>query len=335
MALSVNNLGSIMSGRLTDPRMQGMTVEQQDAYLRSLGYDTNYYPTDTGTNGNSPAGQGSIPNLPLFISGAGGPTGGLSSDQITQMLQPNQTTTGITQLYDLISGLTGQDIRQGQQAAAAADPFASQRGQYQTELSNLMKDPSSFKTDPGYQFALQQGQDALLAKAGAMYGGGRAGAILPELAKYTEGYASQAYDNRINQLMQMAGVNAGSPGTAGAIMAGAFNNRDASLASGANVVGSLLDTLFGGGNRGGAISALRSLFSGGSDFDLSNLSNPDFWNSLTTPGGQFGVDPGVAQDLAGVISPPGATPSFDWITNSPFAPNVDTPFDIGGLFDLG
>jgi len=218
----------------------------------------------------------------------------------------NPTGTAIGQGYDLISALLGTQVKQGQQAAAAADPFASQRGQYQQQLSALLSNPASFQTDPGYEFAKQQGLDAMTAKAGALYGSNRAGALLPELGKYATGYANQAYDARINQLGQLAGANSGSPGTAGGILAGAFNNQDASLASGALGVGSLLDTLFGGGTPGGALSAIGNLFSGsGGSFDTSLLSDPNFWNSLTTGGSSaFGVDPTVAGDLSGVFGFP-------------------------------
>ena len=146
--------------------------------------------------------------------------------------------------YDIYRGLAGGgrgDVGRAKESAAMADPFASQRPQYQQQLLGLMTDPNSFKQDPGYQFALSQGQGAISGASNALYGGTRAGSLYPELAKYTEGYASQSYDNRIQQLMQMAGVQSGSPGTAGALNAGGYQNQDASLGGGTS---NLLRSLF-------------------------------------------------------------------------------------------
>lgn len=140
---------------------------------------------------------------------------------------------GLGGIYDLITGIKGTDIDCSREAAGLADPFASQRGGYQQQLSTLLKDPNSFKTDPGYKFALGQGQEAVGNASDALYGTRRNGALAPELAKYTEGYATQAYDTRIQQLMQLAGANSGSPGTAGALLQGGFDRNQTALGGGA------------------------------------------------------------------------------------------------------
>ena len=143
---------------------------------------------------------------------------------------------GLGGVLSLIQGLSSGPygaVTQAQQAAALADPFAAQRAGYQDQLRGLLSDPSSFKTDPGYQFALSQGQDAIKGNAGALYGGTAGlGGLNPELAKFTEGYAAQNYDNRINQLMQMSGANTGSPATAGQILAGGFQQQSSDLSGG-------------------------------------------------------------------------------------------------------
>ena len=145
-----------------------------------------------------------------------------------------------------------------------ADPFASQRPQYQQQLQQLMTDPNSFKQDPGYQFALGQGQEAISGASNALYGGTRAGSLYPELAKYTEGYASQSYDNRIQQLMQMAGVQSGSPGTAGALNAGGYQNQSSDLGGGLSNLGRALWPQAGNG-LGALINRLINPSSGGRD----------------------------------------------------------------------
>jgi len=171
----------------------------------------------------------------------------------------------LTQFYDLISGVSGKDINRAKEAASLADPFASQRGQYQQQLQGLLTDPSSFKTDPGYQFALGQGQEGISRASNALYGTQRTGHLAPELAKFTEGYANQAYSDRINQLMQLSGANTGSPAAAGQLLAGGFANQDKSLAGGAAGVGTLIDLLMqgAGAGSGGMLGYIKSLLSGG------------------------------------------------------------------------
>ena len=187
--------------------------------------------------------------------------------------------------YDIYRGLAGGgrgDVGRAKESAAMADPFASQRPQYQQQLLGLMTDPNSFKQDPGYQFALSQGQRAISGASNALYGGTRAGSLYPELAKYTEGYASQSYDNRIQQLMQMAGVQSGSPGTAGALNAGGYQNQDASLGGGTS---NLLRSLFPQVGAGLGSQLMKLLFPN------SSGAGPDPGDGTYGPQYQ-GPDPG-------------------------------------------
>jgi len=174
-----------------------------------------------------------------------------------------------TQIYDLFRGAGGTDINQSKAAAAAADPFSTQRPQYQQMLQGLLTDPTSFKADPGYQFALGQGQEAGLRSANKIYGTQRAGAIPIELAKYTEGYAAQNYDNRINQLLTLSGANTGSPGTAGLILASGYNQQRADLSGGAQGLSTLAQAL-------GPL--LKSM-----GLDPTKLFGPDMGSSAVDP----------------------------------------------------
>lgn len=85
-------------------------------------------------------------------------------------------------------------------AAMIQQQWGKQDNPYAAQLQGLLTDPNSFKTDPGYQFALSQGQKGIERASNALYGTARAGSLAPELAKYTEGYAAQSYNDRINQL---------------------------------------------------------------------------------------------------------------------------------------
>lgn len=145
-----------------------------------------------------------------------------------------------------------------QQGAAAADPFASQRPQYQQQLSDLMSGKTPFSETAGAKAATETGMDEMSAKL-ATRGLSNSGAEKAALTKYATGIAGQDYTQQMSQLMAMAGVGAGAPGTAGGIMA---NSADASQTAmdtfggtiGKAVTGTdMFKDLFGGAALGGAV----------------------------------------------------------------------------------
>lgn len=135
-----------------------------------------------------------------------------------------------------------------QQSAAAADPFASQRAQYQPQLAELMGGPrqdqvtsdiermrevsrqpiggpymgmleklmtdkGSITMTPGSQFAMEQAQQAL-ARSKAAEGYLGSGNILSELQKQAQGIASQDYTQQLADLRAAAGLSQGVQGQA-------------------------------------------------------------------------------------------------------------------------
>lgn len=139
-------------------------------------------------------------------------------------------------------------------AAGAADPFASQRGQYQDMLSALIKDPSSITSQPGYQFNLDQGLKSVTGNAAAS-GLLNSGNLLTSLQQYGSSYASNQLQNQELLLAQLAGANVGSPGTAGQILQGQnqLNQQSSSLLG--NAVGGAVTQGFNAfGNSGGGYS---------------------------------------------------------------------------------
>ena len=98
--------------------------------------------------------------------------------------------------------------------AQTADPFASQRPQYQQQLQSLMQNPNSVTNTPGYNFQMQQGTDAVARQQAAM-GGAGSGAEQAALAQYGQGLASSQYQQQFNNLSMLSGAGIGSPGTAG------------------------------------------------------------------------------------------------------------------------
>lgn len=82
-----------------------------------------------------------------------------------------------------------------------ADP-----GFYQNKLKSLISDPSSFTGTPDYQFALNQGLNAVNASNSTMRGSGNA---LADLVKYGSGLASQNYSDYLGKVGGLAGQEQG------------------------------------------------------------------------------------------------------------------------------
>lgn len=132
-----------------------------------------------------------------------------------------------------------------QNAANAADPFASQRGQYQTMLSNLINNPSSITSTPGYQFGLQQSQNAVEGSAAAN-GMVNSGNVLQALSTNAQGYASTQLNNQELFLAQLSGANIGSPGEAGSILQGQNTaNQGAASTLGSQIGGAVTSGING------------------------------------------------------------------------------------------
>jgi len=199
-------------------------------------------------------------------------------------------------------------------SAQAADPFASQRYQYQPQLSTLMRSPigqtgqtsgltameqmltpgNTFQpNDPSYQFRLQQGMDAVnrgAAHSGLLNSGNR----LAALETYGQGMAStefanefqraQAldtsqqndYQNAYARLAQLSGANTGQPGQAGQLM----QQQSAAASAQAQQIGTQLAGTQWGQQATGWVQGLfgggSSGSSGSSDLSGVNYDEADF-----------------------------------------------------------
>lgn len=109
-----------------------------------------------------------------------------------------------------------------------ADPFHANRAQYGQRINELYSNPSSFlPDDPGYQFRLQQGQQAIerSAASGGFLQSGKLGAALTE---YGQQMGSQEYQSAFDRLARMAGVDRGD-----------FNAASVALSSGGTALADL------------------------------------------------------------------------------------------------
>jgi len=74
----------------------------------------------------------------------------------------------------------------------------------QNMLSGLLSDPSKIQQTAGYQFDVDQGNQAINRSAAAR-GSLNSGGVLAELAKYGQGMASREYGNQVNRLSSLIG----------------------------------------------------------------------------------------------------------------------------------
>ena len=150
-----------------------------------------------------------------------------------------------------------------QTAAAAADPFAAQRPQYQQQLSDLMSGKTPFEETAGAKAITETGLQATGATMASQHLHG-SGAEAAALTKYATGIAAQDYNSQISNLMTMSGATGGNQGQAGQILAGNSSSNTAGLNTFGSTVGNAVtntDTFKGwmNGTSGG----------GGNDFGVT------------------------------------------------------------------
>lgn len=117
---------------------------------------------------------------------------------------------GMGGLMDLagnaLGGLSAYNQHQNaERIGDEANPFGAHRPAYGNMLAAQMADPSSFASDPGYQFTRDQGLEAVTRKM-ASQGYGGSGNMATELAGYASGLASQYRGQELDRLAQLAGA---------------------------------------------------------------------------------------------------------------------------------
>ena len=118
------------------------------------------------------------------------------------------TVASVVGIAGGVSSLLGGGSTSGSGNVAGGayyDPFASSRGQYATQLNQLMANPSSVTQTPGYQFGMNQGTEAL-NRTYAASGQGGSGAQLVGLQNFAQNYAGQQFANQESNLAQLSGA---------------------------------------------------------------------------------------------------------------------------------
>lgn len=156
----------------------------------------------------------------IAATGAAGAAAGAASTPAVASTGDSLFSKALSPLLGTaVKGLVGGAINNAlspnpQKAIDAADPFSTQRPQYQPQLQEMMQGRFS-PTDPSYDFRFNQGQKAM-ERTLAASGMGKSGNALTALMQYGQGMASSEYQNQYQRLAQLSGANFGT-GAAGGI----------------------------------------------------------------------------------------------------------------------
>jgi hypothetical protein len=151
-------------------------------------------------------------------------------------------------------------------------------------------DYSAFDNSPGYQFTLQEGEQAInkqAAASGNLYSTG----TLAAQNNYAQDAASTQYNNYVGQLLQMAGLGNGAAGT----------GATAGIAAGSQIGNSLTNA---GNAQASGILGQSNAFSNALG-SISNNSN--LMNALNGSGGSTAVTFNGGQGTAGLLDAGGGT----------------------------
>lgn len=187
--------------------------------------------------------------------------------------------SGAGGLYELFG--QGPYTVQGsaEQAATAADPFGSQRGQYQGMLRDLVTNPNSFMLSPAAKAQMDIGLTNV-GRQGAAAGFLNSGNLLGGMQKYAQNLASQDYWKQLEALAGLSGANIGSPATAGQLRSGMFdraNRATGSIGAGLGGIGNVLNQV------PSMVGGIGSLW--------NSIANSDiFGNASSDIGSLFGSD---------------------------------------------
>jgi hypothetical protein len=180
----------------------------------------------------------------LFQTANTGLTIGGQPMKLGSLLSAGGDIYGYMQGKDDIDEISRLYQQAQQQASAQLNPYA-QAGQ--TALANLQA-PSleALQNDPGYQFRLQQGNQAL-ERSLAAQGMGQSGAALKAAQEYGQGLADQTYNDYFNRQMGLANQGFGAASGLGSIIGQGAQGQAAAQAAQIGNRNQALSNIFGGG----------------------------------------------------------------------------------------
>ena len=146
------------------------------------------------------------------LTGAGSSTGGLGS--LSNLSTLGNAISGINQ-YASQKDIEKKLLAAQGRASAELTPFSQAGASATNQLSSRLTsgfNPGDLTQDPGYQFRLQQGQDALSRSLNAQ-GLGQSGAAVKAATEYSQGLADQTYNDAYQRWLQQNSQLSGLSGT--------------------------------------------------------------------------------------------------------------------------
>ncbi len=226
-----------------------------------------------GTGSSGSEGMGFFSSLLGGAGSFGGPLGGLLGNLFT-----------------------GGGTSNAQTAAGMNDPFAGQRGQYQSQLSALMADPSLVKNQPGYQSQYDeafQGMQRQMAAAGNT----NSTLAMDTAAKFGPQFEQMYLDKEMDRLMVLSGATLQPQHPGDTYQRGMAGSQSAL----SNLFGQGLGQLFGG-QSGGFGSMLSGLFGGGGSMGQGDLASWGTSGGMFSGGGGWGGMGDWGTELGGMFS---------------------------------
>lgn len=112
-----------------------------------------------------------------------------------------------TKGYEDARWLMQQMGEEAKKASSMADPFQQYRAGLAGTLNDYVTGKKSIQTDPGYQFAYQEGQRGV-ERASAARGMNNSGNVMAALQQRGQDVASQQYGSIIDRLTNLSGATA-------------------------------------------------------------------------------------------------------------------------------
>lgn len=197
-------------------------------------------------------------------------------------------------------------------SVAMADPFAQSRQLANQQLQSLMQHPGQMANDPSYQWAVQQGGQAVDRSLAAKHMTASGGA-LQELSQWGQGLASQQYNQRLAQLSTMASQGSSPVSAADNLLRGTQLSQGLMAAAGTGAMqsaGGLAQQSGLGGALGDmAGKAVSGMFGGGASagsVDMTGFQNTSYspWFQSQPTGGtyDYSTSYGTTPDYSGATS---------------------------------
>jgi hypothetical protein len=177
---------------------------------------------------SGPAAQAPLTGVPPpanpYLSGAGSGlfgAGGAGAGELSwgALIGPAAQLVGAGIGANAAQGTSDDLLQASREAAARFEPWTQAGGWSIGQAANMLGKngpeaaKAAFQVDPGYQWRLSQGENALTRMASAR-GGLNSGKFYKDGMRFNQGEASQEFGNSLNRLLAVAGMGQTATGSA-------------------------------------------------------------------------------------------------------------------------